>query len=391
MQKNAQRHGNITEKKFIRAESIQRKENIPSLLKREVRRDFLNKGSLTPLKVLQVSWSASIKMLFVGFLFMTLPIVSPALAEEKVDKSQDKAATVNGVAIDRGELDGEVLVIQRAVIGFGKPLTCNQVTSIQTEVLESMIRRELLYQESRKSGIRPDMDAVNKAIKALKQQFPSEAEYKNELTKRHISEEILRTRMERNSSVQQYVDRHFAQKVTVTDSDMVTYYEGHLEAFKQPLQVCVSHIFVRVDLKAETSRKEEARQKADRIISKLRTGQDFASLAKEYSDGPTRTNGGDLGCLRTGQLDKQFESAVFDLKPGKTTDVIETDYGFHIFKATDKKPETILAYESVKDKIRQLLRDEKAKQEADQEAKKLRERADVEILIKPVSEYQSKR
>jgi len=89
-----------------------------------------------------------------------------------------------------------------------------------------------------------------------------------------------------------------------------------------------------------------------------------------------------LGYLRMGQLDKQFENNVFALKAGETTNIIETDYGFHIFKVTDKKTETILAYENVKDKIRQFLREEKAKQEADLQAKKLREKADVEILLK---------
>ncbi|MBF0560175.1 MAG: peptidylprolyl isomerase, partial [Nitrospirae bacterium] len=133
--------------------------------------------------------------------------------------------------------------------------------------------------------------------------------------------------------------------------------------------------------KGGASKKAEARKKAEQIMNKLKKGQDFAELARDYSAGPTRTTGGDLGCLRTGQLDKQFESLVFALKPGKTTDVIDTEYGFHIFKATDKKAETVLAYESVKEKLRQLLLEEKAKQEADIQARKLREKADVEILV----------
>lgn len=88
-----------------------------------------------------------------------------------------------------------------------------------------------------------------------------------------------------------------------------------------------------------------------------------------------------MGYIRVGQLEKQFENAVFALKPGGTTDIIETDNGFHIFKVTDKKPESVLAYEEVKDKIQQFLREQKAKQEADLRAKTLREKADVEILL----------
>ena len=157
-----------------------------------------------------------------------------------------------------------------------------------------------------------------------------------------------------------------------------------MNLFKQPLQFQVSQIFVQSDPKGDDSRKKELRGKAEKILKKLKDDQDFADLAREYSDGPTKNKGGDLGYLRMGQIDKRFESKIFALKKGEITDVIETDYGFHIFKVTDIKPETILAFEKVKDKIRQFLIEEKSKQEADLYAKKLREKAGagIEIFIK---------
>jgi peptidyl-prolyl cis-trans isomerase C len=308
-------------------------------------------------------------------------MVMPALAEEKKPQSTDKVAIVNGVLIDRGEFEGEVLRIQKALLGFGKPLTCNQIASVQTEVLESMIRREVLYQFSRKSGIKPDEDAVNKEIQTLRQQFSNETEYKNELSRRNISEEMLRSRLERNSSIQQYIERQFVSKVKVTDKEMIEYYGSHMDLFKQPLQIRISHILIQTDPKWEKSRKQEARRKIEQILKNLKKGQDFAALAKEQSDGPTKANGGDLGYITTGQLDKQFESTVFALKSGETTDIIETDYGFHLFKLMDKKPETILAYENVKEKIQQFLIEEKAKQEAELHAKTLREKANVTLFL----------
>jgi peptidyl-prolyl cis-trans isomerase C len=317
-------------------------------------------------------------VIVIGF----IAVVSSAQAEMKKPQSADKVAIVNGEQIDKGEFDAEVLRVQKALLGFGKPLTCSQVTSVQTEVLESLIRREILYQDSRKMGIKPDENAVNKEINSLKQQFPSETEYKNELSRRNISEETLRTRIEKNSSIQQYVERQFASKVTVTDSDAVAYYEGHMDLFNQPLQIRVSHILIQTDPKWEEARKQEARRKIEQILQNLKKGQDFAALAREQSDGPTRTNGGDLGYIKKGQLNKQIETVVFALKPGETSDIVEMDYGFNLFKVTDKKPETVIAYEKVKEKIVQFLREEKAKQEAELQAKALREKASVEILLK---------
>jgi len=322
--------------------------------------------------------SFQIAVLFAISMTMTSLVWGEA---KKAEPSVDRVAIVNGVPIERKEFDGEVFLIQKSFLGNGRPLTCGQITSIRTEVLESMIRRELLYQDSRKSGIKPDASAVTKEISALKQQFPSEAEFRNELSRRSMTEEALRSQLERNSSLQQYMDRQFVAKVTVTDAEMVGYYENHLDLFKQPLQVRVSHILVQSDPKWDDARKQEARKKAEQVLKNLKKGQDFAALAREQSDGPTSKNGGDLGYIRRGQLEAQLENAVFKLKAGDTSDIIQTSYGFHLFKMVDRKPETILAYDVVKEQLRQHLVQEKARQDADLYAKTLREKASVEILL----------
>jgi len=307
--------------------------------------------------------------------------VSSAWGETKKNQKEEKVAVANGAPIDKGEFNGEVFLIQKTVLGLGKPLSCEQVSSIRREVLESMIRRELLYQAARKSGIKSDENAINKDINSLKQQFSGEIEYKNELSRRGINEEVLRARMVRNSLVQKYVDKEFTGKVKVTDKEIQDYYQKNIDLLKQPFQMRISHVFIQSDAKNSDSRKKELRGKAEKILKNLKDDQDFADLAREYSDGPTKNNGGDLGYLRKGQLEKQFESKVLALKKGEITDIIETEYGFHIFKVTDIKPETILAYENVKEKVKKFLADEKTKQEADEYARKLREKSDVKILL----------
>jgi peptidyl-prolyl cis-trans isomerase C len=306
----------------------------------------------------------------------------PAGAEDAKPQPANKAAMVNGSPIEKAEFDEAVLKIQRRLLEFGRPLTAQQVVSVQMDVLESLVRLEILHQEGRKAGIKSDENAIDKEIETFKKQFANETEFKNELSRSNISEEILRSRLERNSAVQQYIERNFSAKVEVPDNDMVAYYESRLDLFKQSQQVRVSHILIHSDPQWEASRKQEARSKAEQILKGLKKGEDFAALARSQSDGPTRTSGGDLGYIKTGQLEKQLESVVSSLKPGETSEIVETDYGFHLFRVFDRKPETILAYDSVKEQIRQLLRMEKAKQEADLYAKSLREKAAVEILLK---------
>lgn len=320
-------------------------------------------------------------LLTIAITVVCMMAVSSVWGETKKNPKEEKVAVVNGAPIEKGEFDGEVFLIQKTVLGMGKPLSCEQVSSIRREVLESMIRRELLYQAARKSGIKSDENAINKDINSLKQQFSGETEYKNELSRRGINEEVLRARMVRNSLVQKYVDKEFTGKVNVIDKEIQDYYQKNIDLFKQPFQMRISHIFIQSDPKGGDSRKKELRGKAEKILKNLKDDQDFADLAREYSDGPTKNNGGDLGYLRKGQLEKQFESKVLTLKKGEITDIIETEYGFHIFKVTDIKPETILAYENVKEKVKKFLVDEKTKKEADEYARKLREKSDVKILL----------
>jgi len=305
-----------------------------------------------------------------------------AWGDEAKPVAEARVAVVNGAPIMRDEFEGEVLLVQKTVLGSGKPLTCALVSSVRKEVIESMVRRELLYQESRNSGVRVDQAMIDKELDALKKQFPNEVEYRNELNRRNLSEETLRARLEQNLVIQQYVEREFGQKIAVADNDMRSYYESRLDLFKQPAQARVSDIFIQTIPTWEEPRKQEARRKAEQVAQRLKKGTEFAVLAEEYSDAPTRMNGGDMGYISKGQLEKQLEGVVLSLKPGETSGVIETSEGFHVLKVTERKPETTLAYDDVKDKIRQVLREKKARQEAELRARKLRETADVKILVK---------
>ncbi len=120
-------------------------------------------------------------------------------------------------------------------------------------------------------------------------------------------------------------------------------------------------------------RRPQPAKKIDDIRAKLKSGQDFESLARTYSEDPSGPKGGDLGYIRTGQVLKPFEDALFALKPGEISDVVETNVGFHLIKASDRKPETTIPFEKVKDQLRTALKQEKGQQEANAYAAKVRE------------------
>jgi peptidyl-prolyl cis-trans isomerase C len=117
------------------------------------------------------------------------------------------------------------------------------------------------------------------------------------------------------------------------------------------------------------------------IRRRLLKGEDFVTLAREFSEGPSKVKGGDLGYFGRGQMVKPFEDAAFALKIGELSDVVETRFGYHLIKVTGKNPETTIAYVDIKVRLQQYLKDEKVQQEVTVYVEELKTKAKVERFL----------
>jgi len=156
------------------------------------------------------------------------------------------------------------------------------------------------------------------------------------------------------------------------------YYDGHRDFFKQPERIRASHILIKVDPKADVAQKAAARRQLEQIQQKLAAGEDFASLARQYSQGPSSSRGGDLGFFRRGQMVKPFEDAAFALKPGEVSGIVETPFGYHLIKVLEKKPETIATFDQSRSRIEQYLRQEKIRKQVSELVEKLKQNAVIQ-------------
>lgn len=157
----------------------------------------------------------------------------------------------------------------------------------------------------------------------------------------------------------QFLKMEIADKIAVTEEDMSNYYTTHRDEFRTPEQVKASHILLRVDANAPADVKGKAKDKAADILKRVKAGEDFAKLASEFSDDPgSKAKGGDLGFFSKGRMVKPFEDAAFTLKPGEVSDVVESQFGYHIIRVTEKKSAVEQPYESVKDSVRAKVTDE---------------------------------
>ncbi|PID44010.1 MAG: hypothetical protein CR981_01745 [Proteobacteria bacterium] len=151
------------------------------------------------------------------------------------------------------------------------------------------------------------------------------------------------------------------KKITIDEQAIQTYYDEHQALYKKPEQRHARHILLKAADQDSAEHHEQQRKKAEEILEKARKGEDFSSLAKEFSEGPTGPTGGDLRFFPQGQMVKPFDDAVFSMQEGEISDIVKTDFGYHIIKLEEIKPAETEALEQVEEDIASLLKREQAK------------------------------
>jgi peptidyl-prolyl cis-trans isomerase D len=147
----------------------------------------------------------------------------------------------------------------------------------------------------------------------------------------------------------------FADEVVISDEEVKSYYEENIDMFQEERQVKARHILFKVDPESSEEEEEKVKERALSVLEKARAGEDFADLAKEYSEGPSSEQGGDLGYFPRGQMVKPFDDAAFGMKKGEISDLVKTQFGYHIIKVEDIKEAGTKDLAEVQEEIRNRL------------------------------------
>ena len=170
-----------------------------------------------------------------------------------------------------------------------------------------------------------------------------------------------------------------AQLLQTSDDDLLKYYTSHREQYRTADRVKVRHIL----LMTQGKPKEEVakiKAKAEGLLKQIKSGGDFAALAKQYSEDPgSKANGGDLGWVLRGQMVKNFENTSFSLKPNEISNVITTEYGFHIVQALEKQDARVQPF----DEVKFLIAGELKKNVLNEKMQSLAEQAHTEMVKTP--------
>jgi peptidyl-prolyl cis-trans isomerase C len=293
----------------------------------------------------------------------------------------DMAALVNGAAITTADFRGELARILRIRKKTEQEVDPTKLALTKKEALETLIGRELLFQESQREGIRVQDSDVYAEIAKLRRQFPREEDFNASLGKLDLSREAVQSQIKREMAIQALIDSRFSANTFVKESEALDYYINHQDAYIQPVQVRLSHILIKVGTLVNSSGKTSARTKVEDIYRRVSQGEDFALLARESDDSKSSLIGGDLGYFTPGQLGKPVEAAAFSLAVGKVSTIIEDRFGYHILKVTERRPESVLPFEDVKERISTQLRRERTLGEVTPYLKRLRKAATVKIYL----------
>jgi len=298
--------------------------------------------------------------------------VAPAVAP-----LQGPVARINGVAIDAVELRRARKVLLR-----GQSVPAEQQAALDKQALEQLVSAELLYQAAAKLEVKDLDKKIEDKLAQGKARFKDPQDFQKAIKDLEMNEKDLHEYTRRDLLISNFVESTLMAKAVVSDEDAKKFYDQNQDKFKRDESVKASHILIGVDATATADDKKKAREKADKLRKELAGGADFAALAKSNSTCPSAQQGGDLGFFNKGQMVAPFEKAAYALKQGEISDVVETQFGYHIIRLTDRKPAESVAFKEAKGKIEEYLKGQKINAAVGEYIAEAKKSAKIELLLK---------
>ena len=305
-----------------------------------------------------------------------------------------------GFEIKQSQLDKVMVGVKATAAMRGQQFSPEQAKLVESEMLNRLIQIQLLLQQATDADKAAGEDQFEKSLQELKtNQKLTDAEFDQKLSAQLQLQNVTRAEWDKENTDQATVLAVLkrALNLNITDADAKSFYDSHATDFEQPEMAHVRHILLMTidpDTRSPlTADQQQAKRKQiDDLLKRARGGEDFATLASEYSEDPgSKDAGGELPPFARGQMVAEFEAAAFSLNTNQISDVVTTVYGYHIIKLLDKIPAKTIEFTGADTKVAGLsggqpvtIRDVLTAQTIQAQAPKyllgLRKAADVQIL-----------
>lgn len=238
--------------------------------------------------------------------------------------------------------------------------------SLKETVLERLIQEAILLNNAQSQGISISKNEFENTLNKL-----SSADI---IKKQNIDSKAWKEKQRKRMIIQKLIDKEVVNKIPVDEKEIEDYYKQNQKEFQQPAQFRARQIVV------------DTKEHADEILKKIKKGEDFAGLAKEYSLSPDRIRGGDLGFFNISTFPPVFTDICSQLKIGGISNVVATDYGYQIFQLLDKRRPRKLSLNEVRNKIESMIREKKSETAFKEWFEKLKNEAHITINQKALEE-----
>jgi len=280
--------------------------------------------------------------------------VEPVKADAVADAPKSATgpvASVHGINIPRDRYNQQLERTRSRFKRAGRDISPQLETRLKENLIRKLVDDELIQQKAKSESIIVAPEALEKKLTEHKERFGTDKAFQAFLERTNQSEKDVRLDLSRNL----LRDALFSKLMDggePTEVDAKEYYDKNRDKYKQKEQVKASHILLKVAKDAIAKVKKAKLTLAKKLAKQAKKkNADFAALAKEHSEGPTKNRGGDLGKFSRGRMVKGFEEAAFKAKAGSIVGPIETQFGFHVIKVMEKFPARERSFDEVKDSV----------------------------------------
>jgi len=305
----------------------------------------------------------------------------PRVLDEIVAKVNDEIVTLtdlnSAIAERRAELRQESEDSAEAE---------KQFKAEEAFLLKAYIQTKLMIQKAQEFGFDADMDGeVAAFLENMRQEMgiPSLDVLDQYLKQQGSSLQKFRQKVKENLMTRSLVQNFVYGKITLLTPEVEEYYNEHLDRFTAPAKVELAEIL----FLTEGKDKAEVRAKAEEVLNQLEQGEPFEQLAKQFSEGPTATKGGEIGSFNRGTMNPALEEAAFSTDVGDSSGIVESEYGFQIIRVMSRVDASVKPMEEVRPQIAEALYQKKAQPEMEDFMKELIRDSYIFITPKYAEKY----
>ena len=252
-----------------------------------------------------------------------------------------------------------------------------QYAMLKKEMLNMMITDLLLMQQAKEKDLNVG-EQLKAAVESIKKEnnIASDDDLRRGLQQQGMDYDQWIKQLEDNMLKQGVIYSEVDRSIVLDDSEIIGYYRLHPQEFTEPEEYKIRAVYLSTEGKAPAALEEKKKEIGD----KVKAGEPFNVLAKDYSDGPAKESEGDLGKFKKGELDKALELAVSKLKTGETSGWVETKNGWYLLKLEEKKDSRLMTFEEVKKNVEESLFIQKKDKKLEEYLKGLKEKSYIKIL-----------